>query len=156
MVDVKRTGSGFDALDLKLKELQGWEGRTGFFEDAAYPDGTKVAYVAAIQELGHAAGNLKPRPFFRPAIKENQKRWIAFAAGMARKILAGKSTGQDAMEAIADLAAEDVKQAIENVWWPKLKKKTLSARLSRGNTSNKPLIDTGLMIRSLEGKAVKE
>ncbi|MDL2105264.1 hypothetical protein QQJ69_19235, partial [Proteus mirabilis] len=38
----------------------------GFFEHSKYPDGTPIAYVASIQELGYPAGGIPPRPFLRP------------------------------------------------------------------------------------------
>lgn len=156
MVEVRREKSAYDALDLKLKELQGYEGRTGYFAENAYPDGTKVAYIAAIQELGSASQNIPPRPTMRPTAKKQESKWRAFAAQMAKTILAGGMTAQDAMESLAFLAAEDVKQAIAKVFSPPLKEGTLKARRARGNMSDKPLIDTKVMVKSVEGRAVKE
>ena len=156
MVDVKRTGNGFAELDVALKALKGWEGRTGFFEDATYPNGTKVAYVAAIQELGYEEGGIPARPFMRPAVTKNKSRWSDFAARIAKRILKGTQTAQGGMEDLAEFAAEDVKQAIEAVTTPTLKPGTLAARRAKGRTSDKPLIDTKLMIRSVQGKAVEE
>lgn len=155
-MDVRREGSAFDTLDLRLKQLQGYEGRTGFFEEAKYPDGQLVAEIAAIQEYGVPSRKIPPRPFFRPAIREYRAKWLRFAAGAAKRILDGKLTAADAMESLADLAAEDVKVSINSIWWPKLKKSTLASRRAKGNTTDKPLIDTGLMIESMQGKAVKE
>lgn len=46
------TGGGGARLRKALKALEGREVRVGWFEDAEYPDGTKVASIAYIQEHG--------------------------------------------------------------------------------------------------------
>lgn len=38
--------------------------KVGFFAHSKYPDGTPVAYVAAIQELGYPAGGSRRVSFF--------------------------------------------------------------------------------------------
>ena len=62
----------FQTLDINLKALAKIEGKVGWFESAEYPEGTPVAYVAAIQELGH--GKIPPRPFMAPAMKKNKEK----------------------------------------------------------------------------------
>lgn len=47
----------------------------GFLENATYPDGTKVAMVAAIQNFGAPAAAIPPRPFFTNMINEKSPGW---------------------------------------------------------------------------------
>lgn len=130
MVDVHRDNpEAFQQLDLKLKELQGWEGLTGWAEDSKYPAGQQVAYIAQIQEFGHGA--IPPRPFMRPAIAKNTNNWFDLAGSLARQIIDGKITGQKAMTKLAEEAAEDVQQSIDDVKSPPLSEITLWARYYR-------------------------
>ncbi len=181
MVEVKQSNpKAFEELDLKLKELQGYEGRVGWGEDAKYDDdeNTPVAYVAAIQELGH--GPIPPRPFMRPSSENNKAALTAVATHASNQVLDGKITGQDAMGLICARSEGDVAQAIADVNNPSLSPITLWARYYRrqgkkvtGATigeiagkiasgeydaggppgvSKKPLNDTGRMISTLESR----
>lgn len=181
MVEVRRENTeAFSELDLRLKELQGWEGITGWPEDDKYPSGIQVADVAEFQEFGR--GKIPPRPFMRPSIAKNQQRWIDFAQINATQILEGKQTGQGAMQSLADLAAIDVKLSIEDVKSPPLSLITLWARYYRRvlkrpvtgktigeiaakiksgelkglpDTDGKPLVDTEQMMLTITGAARK-
>ena len=64
-----------DHIAKVLEQLQHREIQVGFFETAVYPDGTPIAYVAAIQEFGHGA--IPPRPFLRPAAADNKDKWAS-------------------------------------------------------------------------------
>lgn len=179
-MEVRRSNPDvFKQIDLRLKELQGWEGLTGWAEDNKYPAGQQVAYIAQLQEFGH--GPIPPRPFMRPAIVKNKNRWNDYAHLQAEQIIEGKITGKEAMTKIAKLAAEDVQQSIEDVKSPPLSDITLWARYYRkklgrpvtGSTigeiagklksgelkgrppsiSDKPLIDTEQMILGVIGEA---
>lgn len=148
MVEVHQSNpEAFAQLDLKLKELQGWEGLTGWAEDNKYPASQQVAYIAQIQEFGH--GKIPPRPFMRPAIAKNEKKWGDLAAIQAALVLEGKITGRKAMSTIAKQAAEDIQQAIEDVISPPLSDITLWARYYRKKLG-RPV--TGKTIGEIAGK----
>lgn len=174
MVEIKQSNpKAFQELDLKLKELENFQGRVGWGEDSKYPDGTPVAYVAAIQELGY--GPIPPRPFMRPAETKNQNEWQAVAGFAAAQILDGKMTGADGMRLITTRAEDDVSDAISDVSSPPLSPITMvlrkwrregrkitgatvgeaAARLAAGEkidvsgVSAKPLNDTGRMLATL-------
>lgn len=160
-------------FDLKLKELDGYETSVGWFDTAKYKNGTPVAGVAAIQELGN--GKIPPRPFMRPAeIKSNG--WKDTAAFAAKKVLDGSFTGKQAMDYIGTVAEGDILEEIVNITQPPLSKITLgirklkqqdptlivtgatvgrvAAQLAAGTldvsgVSTKPLNDTGHMIATL-------
>ena len=131
MADVKQSHpQAFQQLEQKLKNLGNASAKVGWFDSSKYDDGTPVAYVAAIQELGH--GPIPPRPFMRPAQTKNQARWREIAAIGAKKVLDGSYTdGRQAMDALAYAAQGDVQKAITAVWEPKLSPVTLWARYYR-------------------------
>lgn len=174
MVEVRQINpNAFKELDLKLKQLEGYESRVGWGEEAKYGDGTPVAYVATIQEFGW--GKIPPRPFMRPAAKKHEQDWRNTAAIAAQGILDGKITGQQGMDLIGQRAQDDVLQAIIDVVSPALSPITMvlrlwrrqgrkitgkvvgeaAARLAKGEiidtagVSDKPLNDTGYMISTL-------
>lgn len=47
--------------------------KVGFLEDAKYPDGTQMAFVAFVQEYG--ARGIPSRAFFRPMVAEKSPAW---------------------------------------------------------------------------------
>lgn len=160
-------------FDLKLKELDGYETSVGWFDTAKYEDGTPVAGVAAVQELGY--GPIPPRPFMRPAEIE-ANGWKDTAAFAAKKVLDGSFTGKQAMDYIGTVAEGDILEAIVDVTQPPLSEITLGLRkwkqdnpgekvtgsivgqvakqlkagtLDTSGVSDKPLNDTGHMIATL-------
>lgn len=174
MVEVRQSNpDAFQQLNVALKQLDGFEGRVGWGEDAKYEDGTSVAYVAAINELGKHA-----RPFMRPAAAKNEGKWRATAAHAANLILKGKMTGQAGMSLIVQQAESDVLQSIVDVNSPPLSMVTLILRKWRregkritgalvgaaaamvrdgqkvdvSGVSTKPLNDTGHMIATLTSR----
>ncbi len=174
MVEVRQSNpKAFETLNAHLEALQGVESRVGWFESAKYENGTQVAYIAAIQELG--SGPIPPRPFMRPTAIEQKEKWSNTAAVVARRVLAGKMTAMDAMDALGLQAEGDILKKIASITTPPLSPITLLARKRRmeggtvtGKTigrfarkvfendvgdlsgvSTKPLNDTGHMIATL-------
>ena len=154
---VKRT----DHINLKRlsKELNRRKVRVGFFATARYPDGTPVAYVAAIQELGYPEGNIPSRPFFRNAIKTGEEKWIKNMARLVRSATRGNITGDQALERMGSHIAGEVQQSIADGSYDDLEAATLAARQSRKRTkgvSTKPLIDTAQMLQSVSYQVTEE
>lgn len=162
---VKRVqGAAGKRLEKALKFLKGKTGKVGWGKDARYENGPPVAYVAAIQEYGSIGKNIPARPFIRPTIMKQQKAWAIVAEDMALRVINGKATVADAMEAIGRKAAGDIRKAITLVYSPALAEQTVMARIRknkalstvRGQLSldqigniTKPLIDTGIMMGTL-------
>ncbi len=138
-----------EILNLRLKELASKQGKVGWFESAKYEDGTPVAEVAAQNEFGDMNRNIPPRPTIRPAAIENKTKWTNLAAWQARQILEGKSTPQTAMELLTADAQGAISKNIATLISPPLSPVTIADRKSRGNSSTKPLIDTGLELATL-------
>lgn len=136
---------------LKHREIQ-----VGFFDTAHYPDGTPVAYVAAIQEFGYAAGNIPPRPFMRPAAADNKAAWATQIAAGVRASLRGAINLDSALGQVGFIAAGNVQQAIRAVTTPGLRESTIRNRRTRKNRNKnqsvKPLIDTATMLQAVTSK----
>ena len=154
-MEVRRT-SNASAIKKVLEELGRKEIKVGFFESAKYPDGTPIAYVAAIQEFGH--GPIPPRPFMRPAEQQNAAKWQKGIAAGVKAALNGEVTIEHALEQVGMVAAGDVRKAIRAVTAPPLADSTIRARQGRlkgkKSASNKPLVDTGQMIQAVTSAVV--
>jgi hypothetical protein len=153
MAEIKSANpKAFETLTNRLKELASFQTKVGWFEDSKYENGTPVAYVAAIQELGFPAGKIPPRPFMRPTVIEQKNAWSEATKVVAARVLAGKMTAQQAMDTLGGIAEGDVLKKIKSITTPPLKPSTLRARRARGNNSTKPLVDTTLMVDTLTHK----
>ena len=164
----------------RLGELEKVEARAGWFESARYDDGTPVAKVALWQEYGVPERGIPPRPFLRPTIDARTDEWTEDAAQVVKGVLAGKINAEQGMTVIAQKAAADIRQTISRVDSPPLSPITLLLRqwrkdgktitgrtvgeaaqaVQRGEhaqgVSTQPLNDTGYMIATLTGLAVKK
>lgn len=137
-------------LDKAIRELQKKKQAViGWFETAKYEDGTQAAYIAQILELGYLPKNIPPFSFFRNTIAENENEWRDQFRGFSVRILKGQMTLEQALEGLGLLVAGDVRKTIAETTSPALKESTLRIRRSKGNTSTKPLIDSGFMQSTL-------
>ncbi|WP_272524236.1 MULTISPECIES: hypothetical protein [unclassified Providencia] len=126
--------------------------KVGFFEHSKYPDGTPIAYVAAIQELGCPAGGIPPRPFLRPTMSDKKTEYGQLIFRVAKAAASGNITINDGLTQVGAKAASDVKLAIKAVTTPVLDDATVKARArrhSKGKSTNKPLVDTGQMLQAV-------
>lgn len=114
--------------------------RVGFLQDATYPDGTSVATVAFFNEFG--TSRAPPRPFFRQMIASKSPGW-----GQAL-VKALRANGGDTHAAL-NLMGEGIKgqlvESIRNFSSPGNAPSTIAKK-----GFDKPLVDTGLMIRSVD------
>jgi hypothetical protein len=175
--------SGGDKLRAKLAEIsrsvaQGGSVNVGFLENATYPDGTPVAMVAAIQEFGAPRRSIPPRPFFRNMIAGHSDEWGDTLAS------ALKTFNYDVAKAL-DFMGQDIqgelRQSIIDTNQPPLSEITLMLRQMKADNPNlivtgatvgeaarrvaagehasgvsqKPLVDTGVLLRSVDYEVVK-
>lgn len=126
---------GGQALVRRLEEMAKKLGdggflRVGFLEGATYPDGTPVAYVAAIQEFGSPEKGIPPRSFFRTMIAAKQKDWPRALGALA------KNNDYDIDKALGQMG-EGIKgqlqESIREVDGPALSPVTLLLRERFGN-----------------------
>ena len=166
-------GPGGQALR-KLLKADSHEAAMGWFPSSRYPDGTPVAYIASIHEYGVATKGIPPRLGLRALDREKQGEWRK-AALVAAKLALAKGTGeQGMMEVMAQVMSGDMRRHISQVRSPPLKPATIAARLrrlspsgkkralkvyvqqqqeGRPTTLDKPLVDTRLLLNSLQGVA---
>lgn len=160
MVKVRRgRDGGIKRVEKVIKAIGNLRIEVGYFNTAKYPDGTPVAYVAAIQEWGYAAGGIPPRATIRPTIAEKQSEWGRQIAGATSGAIDGNVNIRKAYEAIGAMAAGDIGKKITQIMSPPLKSSTIRARQSRKKTpgvSAKPLVDTGLMLQSVTHKVTNK
>lgn len=124
---VKRSNPNWEKeFDLKLKQLSGNQAQVGYFSDAVYPDGTKVAYVAAIQEFGY--GKIPPRLGWRFTTVAKKDDWRDTAKVLSKRVLDGKMTGRDAIELVGEKAKSDLLDHMTSNPAPPLKPLTLALR----------------------------
>lgn len=165
-------------MDAALKSLSGVDGKVGYLDPLKYPDGTSIAYIAAIQELGYAPRSLPPRPTIGPAMEANADKYREQFKKGAAAILRGEQTAESVMEIVMLGAAGDVQEKIRELVAPPLSPVTLLARASRSRgdgvtgksiggfhkelrkgpanlsgVSTKPLVDSGQMIQAVSGVA---
>ena len=145
----QKNDDAFKALNLGLKVLEKIQGKVGWFSTYNYPDGTPVAQVAAQNEFGNASKNIPPRPTVRPAAIDNKDKWGKIASQGAKQIIAGKATAYDVMNKLTLVAEGDISKNIGKLTQPPLAPLTIANRQARGNSSVKPLVDTGLEIATL-------
>lgn len=171
---VRSNPKAFETLKLRIKSLQGLEGRVGWFPSAKYESGTPVAFVMALNELGH--GKTPPRPTIRPTAINQREAWAELAAKGAKGVINGTLAPDGLMELITIQAEGDLKQAILDLTEPALSPITIELRAMKKRNPNlritgaivgaaarrvrepgyvtpdvsvKPLIDTGYAIATL-------
>ena len=143
-------------LERAPEEFKDLVAQVGFPSGKNYPDGTSIAQVAAQNEFGAPAKLIPARPFMQPTIQEQKDNWSKQISGGVKQVVLGRMTAFDVLFAVGDLAANDMKAKIADIYSPALSPYTIAKRLEKGNTSTKPLIDTSLMLSYLQHGVAKE
>lgn len=115
--------------------------RVGFLDGATYPDGTRVAAVAAYNEYGNPARNRLPRPFMRQTIERERDGW-------GKTLAAGLRMNDYNATAGLGVLGEDIAGAIRETI-TQFDSPPLSPRTIARKGFAKPLVDTGTMLRSV-------
>jgi hypothetical protein len=152
---IRQNPKSLETLTARIRELDGKQVKIGWFADAVYPDGTNVAMVAAVQELGSPSKNIPPRLGMRATAIQKWGEWKELMAKGAKAVLQGNWKAENVMDAVGAKAAGDIAKHISEVWEPPLKEATVKARArKRADQSitpslRKPLVDSGRLISSL-------
>ena len=165
-------------LKKRMKSLEEYSAQAGWFESARYDDGVPVAQVAIYNEYG--TSRIPPRPFMRPTAESQKGEWARTTGKVVSQVLRGKMSAEQGMTLVAQKAAGDIRQTITQVFEPELSPVTVLLRQWRkegkditGKTvgdaaravaegqrgegvTTKPLIDTGHMLATCTGIAVKK
>lgn len=161
-----------------MKSLEEYSAQVGWFESARYDDGVPVAQVAIYNEYG--TSRIPPRPFMRPTAESQKGEWARTTGKVVSQVLRGKMSAEQGMTLVAQKAAGDMRQTITQVFEPELSPVTVLLRQWRkegkditGKTvgdaaravaegqrgegvTTKPLVDTGHMLATCTGIAVKK
>lgn len=116
------------ALSSIPEQFDGKDIQVGWFESSRYPDGTQVAYVATIQEMGAPERGIPPRPFMSPTVQEQSKEWANILAGGIRAVSSGKYNADDVLTGLGEAIKGDIYKAISEVNAPALSPVTLLLR----------------------------
>lgn len=147
---VKRSGtqgSGLKKLIAGIDLSKGVKGyKVGWPASATYPDGQEVAAVALWNEFGVPENNLPERPFFRQA----NKKFSGQAAKLIRKFAENGKITKRGNEKLAQRHVSMVKMQIRDLKEPPNTPETIAAK-----GSSNPLIDTGLMRRTVDYEPLK-
>lgn len=163
---IRREGNGFEVLSAALKDLDGVEGKAGWFESATYKKGMPVAAVAYINEHGAITnggaiaaayqsggkgakpGYIPPRPFMRMTAEREQEAWLGYLEAGAGDVLDGSKTALQVVELVALKAAGDIGKTIATFTTPPNAPSTIKRK-----GINAPLRDTKQMLQSVTGVA---
>lgn len=128
----------------KLAEQEALALEIGFFKTARYPDGKSVAQLAFENDFGTIS--IPSRPFFRNAIKDNSGKWVELAS---KQISAGKDF-RTALGLVGEQARGDIIRSIDKTSTPPNSPATIARK-----GSSKPLVDTGIMRRSVSWRVAE-
>ncbi|CNE11454.1 hypothetical protein [Yersinia kristensenii] len=108
------------------------------------------AGIGYLNEYGSPAQNIPPRPHLQLGVSSVQDETTQKMKQAAQAVLAGNQAAADrALEQAGTIASNAVKRYITITGFTPLAENTISARLRRGRTGNKPLIDTGQYRRAI-------
>ena len=137
--------SGGDKLEFALARIahelgSGGVLRVGFLERATYPDGKPVAMIAAFNEYG--TRTIPARPFFRNMIAAKSKEW---PEGIATQLRLTHYNVDLTLQRTGAAIRGQLQQSIRDTNTPPNAPSTIAKK-----GFNKPLIDTGHMLNSVD------
>lgn len=124
----------------------------GWFEDQTYEDGLPIAKVARWNEFGTKAG-IPQRPFMRRTMMKHEKEWIETLKTIVQKeIDKDKNINIDkALKKFGEIVKGDIQETILEGGFVKNAPSTVKKK-----GFNMPLVDTGVMISSIQARTDKE
>ncbi len=134
MGTVKRVqGSAMQPMKQMIADCAKLEAKVGYFPSAKYPDGTPIAYIAAIMENGAPSQSIPARPTMRPTIDAHRTEWKEFFGRGMASVANGRRDTRDVLDAVSGLAAGQVFKTIAALTSPPLSKLTILARKFKKN-----------------------
>lgn len=125
----------------------------GWFEDQRYNDGTSVAQVARWNEYGTKQG-VPQRPFVRRTVMKHREEWIEKMRTMVQREM-DKKKGVNidrALKQFGEIVKGDIQMTILEGGF----EKNAPSTIRRKGAGLPPLIDTGVMISSIQARTDKE
>jgi len=154
-VKFRKNTKEWDRMKTRLMKTSPRQIDVGWFEEARYPDGTPVAWIAMLNEYGYMTtgkyqGYHPPRPFFRSFLKEYITNTILVSSNIAPKMAAvaeGRMTWAALHKYIGEQLVDWVKKKILETKSPPNTPLTISLK-----GFNDPLIETGRMYDTVRCK----
>ena len=133
-------------LSLKKKEIQ-----IGILSDAGINEesGTAIVDYAIANEFG--VGNNPERSFLRSTFDEQGDKWSGILNKIVDSVIEGKTDVQNKIEQAGAVMVGDVKEKILSNIPPANHPKTTAKK-----KSNRTLIDTGAMLKSINFKIISK
>jgi hypothetical protein len=143
--DGKKITNRLRGFSEDTQKIKGYD--VGFFKSSTYTDGTKVASIAAWNELG--TQNIPERPFFRQGNKsaEGKLTRLVKMSLNAKKNYVLNRAEVDKMGLVHEGA---IKEKITDLRHPPNAKSTIKQK-----GSDNPLIDTGVMRTSVTHEVIE-
>lgn len=120
-------------------------GRPSKNEEASVTDISELTIIAAVHEFGAPSRNISERSFMRSSLDENIQGLQAFKKEQYILFVQGKITLQQAMSRIGEWAKAKMQEKIRTGEFTPLTQQTIDRK-----GSSKPLIDTSLMLNSIQ------
>lgn len=134
-----------------LKGLQGASVESGWHETAKYPDGTPIAYVMAVNELGYVSDGgtfvIPARPHMALAAENAKPKVKKIAEAGVVAIVKGTETPEALMGKIGLAFEGEIVLSIRDGGWQPNAPSTIAKK-----GFDKPLIDSGLAWQSVSSK----
>lgn len=160
--NVVKNTKGWQELKKKMQALDGMEARTGWFTGQNYgPENQNlpIAMVAMWNEEGHANGGMfdgtstPSRPFIRSFFLVLRKSvpFKTFVANELKLYLDGKTTSRRLAQKMGKFVQEGLRETIVKWDIPPNAESTIALK-----GFDNPLVESGLMARSITVKVVRE
>lgn len=146
----------WNALQAALKGLDKQVVKVGILASKgggkADENGFTLADRAAVHEYGSEDGTIPERRWLRGTFATYEKELIALQTSLAKSFFRGHLTADKALQQLGVWSANKVKTHVkQDTITPPLKLSTIAAK-----GSDRPLIDTGLMVNSVNYEVVKD
>lgn len=120
----------------------------GFLSSAKYSNGTQVAAVAYYNNFGTI--NMPARPFFNKCVAKNTNKWLSTLSDMLKKNRKNELNVNSCLDMLGNVIVSDIQESITQLREPPNTEQTIKQK-----DSSNPLIDTGLMRKSVTYRIVK-
>lgn len=140
------------AVLASLKAIAAKDVLVGIPEDRSERDDVPFgnAGIGYINENGSPAQNIPARPHLVPGVRSVQDQTVPHLRAAAQAAMSGNDAAADLeLNRAGALAANGVKRYMTITAFTPLAERTIDARIARGRTGDKPLIDTGQYRRAI-------
>lgn len=143
-------GKGVDRLLRANRDLHSSSVQVGIVKSQKRGTGSNRVEMGAVYFwVDQGTRSIPPRKTLEPALKDF-KDYPALTRGMFSSAVRGSI--RNGLNRVGVELSEAVKKEVRRLRKPVLARSTLSSRRKRGNTSDKPLIDTGMLVKAIDYK----